>query len=110
MLPGTPSSDAAATAASAAPVDPHRHFVDSLLRSDRTGTDRADAPLRAEVGLILARGLREGDVAAPDSPGQAVPGPARSSTNRTQSMPSILLLVLGMPIPIIILVGLFSHF
>ena len=35
-----------------------RIFVDSLFRTDRT-TDRADASVRAEAGLILANSLRQ---------------------------------------------------
>lgn len=66
MVAGVPSTGAVAASASSSRVDPQGYFADSLFRSDRLGADRADASLRAEAGLILARGLREGDVSAPD--------------------------------------------
>jgi len=66
MVAGAPIAGAAVTSVSSGRVDPQGYFVDSLFRSDRLGADRADASLRAEAGLILARGLREGDVSAPD--------------------------------------------
>jgi hypothetical protein len=66
MVAGTPSTTAGSTAATADRANPSAYFVDSLFRTDRLGADRADASLRAEAGLILARGLREGDVSAQD--------------------------------------------
>jgi hypothetical protein len=60
-------NDVGATAAGEARSDPYGYFVDSLFRSDRPAADlNADAALHAEVGLILARGLREGYVPSTD--------------------------------------------
>jgi hypothetical protein len=60
-------NDAGATAAGEARTDPYGYFVDSLFRSDRPAADlNADAALHAEVGLIFARGLREGYVPSTD--------------------------------------------
>jgi hypothetical protein len=41
------------------------YFVDSLFRTDRT-TDRADASVRAEAGLILANSLRQPALSSQD--------------------------------------------
>jgi hypothetical protein len=46
--------------------DPHAYFVDTLFRSDHPGPDRNDAPVRAEVGGILANALRQKEVPAAD--------------------------------------------
>ena len=60
-------NDAGTTAAGAAGSDPYGYFVDSLFRSDRPAYDlNDDSALHAEVGLILARGLREGYVPSTD--------------------------------------------
>jgi hypothetical protein len=53
-----------ATAVSA--VDPNAYFVDALFRSDSPSSDRNDASVRAEVGSIVANGLRQQDVSAAD--------------------------------------------
>ena len=66
MVAGSPGTGAVAMSARSGRGEPQGYFADSLFRSDRLGADRADASLRAEAGLILARGLREGDVSAPD--------------------------------------------
>ena len=47
-------------------LDPNEYFVDTLLRSDRTGPDRNDSSVRGEVGRIFANALRKGDVPAAD--------------------------------------------
>jgi hypothetical protein len=46
--------------------DPNEYFVDSLFRSDHPAPDRNDAPMRTEVGLILANSIRQRGVAAAD--------------------------------------------
>jgi hypothetical protein len=46
--------------------DPNEYFVDTLFRSDRPSPDRNDASVRAEVLLIFADALRQGDVPAGD--------------------------------------------
>lgn len=70
MVSGTPSSGSGAGAgtavASAGSANPSAYFADSLFRSDRVGGDRADTSIRAEAALILARGLRQGDVPEQD--------------------------------------------
>ena len=53
--------------ASAAPAtDPNAYFVDALFRSDHPVADRSGVPERAEVGGILANGLRHGDIPSAD--------------------------------------------
>jgi hypothetical protein len=70
MVSGTPSSGSGAGAgtavASAGSANPTAYFADSLFRSDRVGGERADTSIRAEAALILARGLRQGDVPEQD--------------------------------------------
>jgi hypothetical protein len=66
MVSGTPSSGAGTTVASAGSANPNAYFADSLFRSDRVGGERADTSIRAEAALILARGLRQGDVPEQD--------------------------------------------
>lgn len=57
---------AAQTGAALSAADPNAYFVDALFRSDTPNADRNDAPVRAEVGGILANGLRQPDLPAAD--------------------------------------------
>lgn len=45
-------------------VGPNAYFVDSLFRSDRP--QRVEASIRAEAGLIFARGIQNGDLTPAD--------------------------------------------
>ena len=79
-------NDAGTTAAGAAGSDPYGYFVDSLFRSDRPAADlSADAALHAEVGLILARGLREGYVPSADTAYLAQLVAARTGMDQTEA-------------------------
>jgi hypothetical protein len=79
-------NDAGATAAGEARPDPYGYFVDSLFRSDRPVADlSADAALHAEVGLILARGLREGYVPSADTAYLAQLVAARTGMDQTEA-------------------------
>jgi hypothetical protein len=49
----------AQTGSTAVAADPNAYFVDSLFRSDAPENVPTDAPLRTEVGTILANGLRQ---------------------------------------------------
>jgi hypothetical protein len=62
-LVGRSAADVRSERASA---DPSEYFVDTLFRSDHPSAGRNDAPVRVEVGLILANALRQGDVPAGD--------------------------------------------
>lgn len=44
----------------------NEYFVDTLFRTDRPTTERNDAPMRTEAGLILANALRESDMSSQD--------------------------------------------
>ena len=66
MVAGTPGSATPSAATTEGSANPDAYFVDMLFRSERLGSDRPDASLRAEAGLILVRGLRERDVSQPD--------------------------------------------
>lgn len=85
MVAGSPGTGAAAMSASSGRADSQGYFADSLFRSDRVGADRADASLRAEAALILARGLREGDVSAPDREYLARLVAARTGLNEAEA-------------------------
>jgi len=79
-------NDAGTTAAGAAGSDPYGYFVDSLFRSDRPAADlSANAALHAEVGLILARGLREGYVPSADTAYLAQLVAARTGMDQTEA-------------------------
>jgi len=54
------------TSAREAQTDPNGYFVDSMFRTDRANAERVDPSMRAEVGLIFARSLRDGDMSASD--------------------------------------------
>jgi hypothetical protein len=59
--------EVAQTSAAAHPAaDPNAYFVDTLLRSDIPSSAQNDAPLRAEVGTILATGILQPDFRATD--------------------------------------------
>lgn len=62
-LVGRSAADVRSARASA---DPSEYFVDTLFRSDHPSPGRNDAPVRVEVGLILANALRQRDVPAAD--------------------------------------------
>src|SRR5689334_11298470 len=55
-----------ATRPGGATADPTGYFVDSLFRTDRPATNGSDADVRAESTRILANGIRNGEVSAPD--------------------------------------------
>lgn len=55
---------AQASSQNASLLDPVAYFTDTLLRADRPEAAAGDA--RPEIGRILARGLRDGDVPAAD--------------------------------------------
>ena len=57
----TPNNSASGTVSS-----PNAYFVDSLFRSDRPVTERPDASVRAEAGLILARAVVRPDIPQQD--------------------------------------------
>lgn len=46
--------------------DPGGYYVDALFRSENPDQDRNDAPVRAEVGNILANALRQKEIPAAD--------------------------------------------
>jgi hypothetical protein len=46
--------------------DANEYFVDTLFRSDRPAPDQNDAPMRTEVGLILAHAIRQQGLPAAD--------------------------------------------
>ena len=47
-------------------LDSNEYFVDSLFRSDRVTPESNGGPVRAEVGRIVAKSLRQGDLPAAD--------------------------------------------
>ncbi len=48
------------------PADPTGYFVDSLYRSERPSPNASNQDVRSETARILAVGIRDGDVSAPD--------------------------------------------
>jgi hypothetical protein len=58
----TPAESTAVTAA----ADPNAYYVDTLFRSDRADSEGRDAAVQAEAGRILANGLRQNQMPAPD--------------------------------------------
>jgi hypothetical protein len=47
-------------------LDPNEYFIDSLFRTDLPNADRNESATRAEVGIILANGVRHGDLPTED--------------------------------------------
>jgi hypothetical protein len=66
-------------------LDPNEYYVDSMLRSERVNIDRNDAPLRTEVGIILANALRSGYLAPADNAYLARLVSARTGLNENES-------------------------
>ena len=65
MVGGTgPSGDT--SLAEGRGFDPAGYYVDALFRSDHPSQERNDAPMRAEVGNILANALRQKEIPAAD--------------------------------------------
>lgn len=82
---GGPRINGMASATTEGPIDPNAYFVDSLFRSDRPITDRVDASVRAETGLILAKGIQEGDMSVADRTYLAHLVSARTGLNQTEA-------------------------
>jgi hypothetical protein len=67
MVGGSATAGAAISAPSnGRTADSNEYFVDSLFRTDHPAATGDDASVRTEVGLILARALRQGNVPAAD--------------------------------------------
>ena len=79
------SSASASNRTEARVLDPNEYYVDSLLRSDRVNVDRNDAPLRAEVGIILANALGRGYLAPADNAYLARLVSTRAGLNENES-------------------------
>jgi hypothetical protein len=58
------TTTAMAASAPEGSIGPNAYFVDSLFRSDRP--QRVEASIRAEAGLIFARGIQNGDLTPAD--------------------------------------------
>jgi hypothetical protein len=68
------------------PADPTGYFIDSLYRSDRPRPDAADRDVRSETARILAMGVRNGDVSAPDKAYLAQMVAARTGMSQTDAV------------------------
>ncbi len=77
-------------ATTAGQVDPNAYFVDSLFRSNGPTTDRVDASVRSEAGLILARGVQAGDLSPSDRTYLAQLVSARTGLNQTEAQQRVL--------------------
>jgi hypothetical protein len=63
---GSTSADESGSARSRGEPGPNGYFVDTLLRPSTPGATQVDAPVRNEVGMILANGLRQGGIPQSD--------------------------------------------
>lgn len=66
-------------------ADPNAYFVDSLLRSDTPNSAQNEVPVRAEVGRILANGLRQSDLPETDKAYLARLVAARTGLGQTEA-------------------------
>ncbi|MGC1645100.1 MAG: hypothetical protein WA741_04670, partial [Candidatus Sulfotelmatobacter sp.] len=69
MVGGAPSrvaTGSSSVAASATNADPNEYFIDMMLRSSSSNSNSNEALVRPEVGLIIANGLRQGDIPEAD--------------------------------------------
>jgi hypothetical protein len=69
MVGGAPSRVATGSSsvpASATNADPNAYFIDMMLRSSSSNSNSNEALVRLEVGLIIANGLRQGDIPEAD--------------------------------------------
>ncbi len=65
------ATQAAGTEAVGRPVagstsDPSAYFVDAMFRSDTPSANAPDQQVKGETGRIMAKGLKDGDLSAPD--------------------------------------------
>jgi hypothetical protein len=82
---GGPRVSGMTAATTERPIDPNVYFVDSLFRSDRPTTERVDAFERAEVGLILAKGIEDGGMPTRDRTYLAQLVSERTGLNQTEA-------------------------
>jgi hypothetical protein len=82
---GTQGATQAAARSDGNPADPTGYFVDSLYRSDRTAPNASNQDVRSETARILAMGVRNGDVSAPDKTYLAQLVAARTGLSQTDA-------------------------
>ena len=91
MVGGTASSVAGGAAiatgsqADGRELDSNEYLVDSLFRSDRVTPESNGAPVRGEVGRIVAKSLRQGDLPAADKSYLAKLVTARTGLSQTDA-------------------------
>ena len=66
-------------------LDPNEYFIDTLFRSDHPGSDRNDAPVRAEAARIFAHALRQRNLSAADETYLAELVVAKTGLSRTDA-------------------------
>ena len=69
----------------AASSDPSAYFVDTLFRSETPNANAANQDVKGETGRILAKGLRDGDLSAPDRTYLARLGAARTGLSQADA-------------------------
>lgn len=69
----------------AASSDPSAYFVDILFRSETPNANPINQDVRGETGRILAKGLRDGDLSAPDRTYLARLGAARTGLSQADA-------------------------
>ncbi len=63
---GAIAADSSGSAQARESVGPNAYLVDTLLRPTATASEKDNASVRGEIGLILANGIREGSLPAAD--------------------------------------------
>jgi hypothetical protein len=69
----------------AASSDPSAYFVDTLFRSETPNANPTNQDVKGETGRILAKGLRDGDLSAPDRTYLARLGAARTGLSQADA-------------------------
>ena len=76
-------------------LDSNEYFVDSLFRSDRMTPESNGGPVRAEVGRIVAKSLRQGDLPAADKSYLARLVASRTGLSQTDALQRVSDVVAG---------------
>jgi hypothetical protein len=82
---GTVATNASGPAQSRDGVGPNGYLVDTLLRTSGNGSEKDNAVVRGEIGLIFANGLREGSLPPADRVYVAHLVAARTGVNQSEA-------------------------
>jgi hypothetical protein len=86
---GATAADVSGPAQSRGSFGPDGYFVDTLLRPSASPSGQIDASVRSEIGLIVANGLRQGNLPAADKSYLSQVVAAKTGVNESEAVKRI---------------------